>query len=62
MEEDINTIYGYPFNELKTTKRYAPVIISILKTIKESKEPISIQGALEILDDSKKILLQTTKV
>lgn len=61
MEENVNKIYEYPFNELKTTKKYAPVVISILKAIKENKEPISIQSALEILEDSKKILLQITK-
>lgn len=61
MEEKIEKIYDYPFNDLKTNKEYALVITSILKIIQENKEPISIQSALEILEDSKKILLQITK-
>jgi hypothetical protein len=62
MEENINKIYDYPFNNLKTDKEYAPVIISVLKVFKEQKEPISIQSALDILEDSKKILTQITAV
>ncbi len=62
MEENVNKIYDYTFNDLKTKKEYAPVIISILKTLKENKEKISIQDALNILEDSKTILTQITLV
>lgn len=58
----IEDIYNCPFNGLITKKEDAPVIVSVLKTLKDSKEPIPIQSALAILEDSKKILLQITNV
>ncbi len=67
MEEDliqknVINIYEDISNNLKTNKKYAPVIISVLRALKETREPISIQSALNILDDSKCILQQITKV
>lgn len=56
IKEKVNCIYEYPFNELKTSKEYAPVIVSIINELR--KEPISIQSALEILEDTSKIILQ----
>lgn len=61
MEENINKIYNYPFNNLKTTKEYAPVVTSILNVIKNQKESMSIQDALDVLEDSKTILTKITK-
>lgn len=62
IEENVKNIYDYPFNDLKTSKKYAPIIVSILTNLKEGIEPISIQSALDILDDSKTIIKQITQV
>lgn len=62
IKEKVNCIYNYPFNELKTSKEYAPVITSIINILKKNKEPISIQSALNILDDCKMVIKEITQV
>jgi hypothetical protein len=62
IEKNVISIYEDISNNLKTTKEYAPVIVSVLQILKETREPISIQSALNILDDVKCILQQITKV
>ena len=62
IEKNVISIYEDISNDLKTTKEYAPVIISVLQVLKETREPISIQSALNVLDDSKCILQQIIKV
>lgn len=61
IEKNVNQVYDYPFNQLKTSKKYAPIIVSILARIKQNAEPVSIQSALDILEDSKTILKQITQ-
>ena len=62
IEKNVISIYEDISNNLKTTKEYAPVIVSVLQILKETREPISIQSALNTLDDVKCILQQITKV
>lgn len=62
IQKNVISIYEDIANNLKTDKKDAPVIISILKVLKDTPKPISIQSALNILDDSKCILQQITKV
>lgn len=60
MEDKIQELYNASFNELKSKKKYAPVVTSVLKVLKENKDPITIRDAIKILEDSKNILLQVT--
>lgn len=62
IQKNVISIYEDIANNLKIDKKDAPVIISILKVLKDTPKPISIQSALNILDDSKCILQQITKV
>lgn len=62
IQKNVISIYEDIANNSKTDKKDAPVIISILKVLKDTPKPISIQSALNILDDSKCILQQITKV
>ena len=57
IEKNVISIYEDISNNLKTTKE-----VSVLQILKETREPISIQSALNILDDVKCILQQITKV
>lgn len=62
IEKNVISIYEDISNNLKTNKEYAPVTISVLQVLKETRKPISIQDALNVLDDSKSILQKITKV
>ena len=56
LEEVVQEEYNTLFNGLKASKENAPIVTDLLRTM--FKYRISIDDALTIFDDSKKILLR----
>lgn len=56
MEDKVNQAYDYLFNNLKTDKEYASIVVDILNAVNQEKT-LSIQDALDVLNDTSKIIL-----
>jgi hypothetical protein len=56
LEELVQKQYNTIFNDFKTSKDNAPIVTDVLRTM--FKYSISVDDALTIFDDSKKMLLR----